>query len=55
MSFELYYDSCLTGIVAGATGGAGVGVARSERIKNIQNRRAKEANQAFCVDLMLVF
>ena len=38
MSFELYYDSCLAGIVVGATAGVGVGVARSERIQNIKNK-----------------
>ena len=42
-------------MVVGATVGAEVGVARSERIKNIKNRRANEANQAFCVDRMLGF
>ena len=55
MPFELNFDSCLAGMRVGATVGARVGVARRERIKNIKNRRAKEANQAFCVDRMLGF
>ena len=55
MPFELKYDSCLAGMRVGATVGATLGVARRERIKNIKNRRVKEANQAFCVDRMLGF
>ena len=55
MPFELNFDSCLAGMRVGATAGARVGVARRERIKNIKNRRVKEANQAFCVDRILGF
>ena len=55
MPFEVNFDSCLAGLRAGATAGAKVSVARSERIKNIKNRRVKQANQAIFVDRMLGF